>query len=152
MNNLLKKVNKRLKEGWVMGAAKGNNLDKLANNKIIIAFSFIVIVFFLYWYFIGFESENGKYDSFARCLTEKGVVMYGTDWCVFCREQKNMFGNSFRFINYVNCDPYNNKQQIDECKKENIRVYPTWKIKDKKIEGLQPLDVLSEVSNCSLFA
>ncbi len=134
------------------GQKQKENFKYLLKDRkaIILAFSLIIIVIFLYWYFIGFKPEEGRYDNFAKCLSEKGAIMYGTDWCVFCKEQKNMFGSSFGFINYVNCDPYNNKQQIEKCKKEGIKVYPTWKIKEKVLEGVQPLDVLADITNCSL--
>ena len=34
---------------------------------------------------------SSKYDGFASCMTEKGVIMYGTDWCPNCQNQKQLF-------------------------------------------------------------
>ena len=63
-------------------------------------------------------------DAFAKCLTEKGLVMYGAEWCVHCKEQKALFGNSFQYVKYVEC-PDNTQL----CVAEGINGYPTWKVK-----------------------
>ena len=39
------------------------------------------------------NSEGGEV-SLAQCLTEKEVIMYGTEWCSHCKNQKAMFGES----------------------------------------------------------
>ena len=31
-------------------------------------------------------------DAFAQCLTDKGLVLYGTYRCGYCNQQKAMFG------------------------------------------------------------
>lgn len=72
----------------------------------------------------------GKYDDFAKCLTNTDIVMYGTDWCSHCKEQKALFGRSFKYVDYRNCD-YNK----EECDNKDITGYPTWLINEKKISG-----------------
>jgi hypothetical protein len=62
-----------------------------------------------------------NYDAFAKCLTEKGATMYGAEWCPHCKEQKAVFGNSFKYINYVEC-PDNTQLCLDK----GIQGYPTW--------------------------
>ena len=69
-------------------------------------------------------SISDKYDNFAKCLAQKGIIMAGTDWCHFCKQQKEMFGTSFQYINYKNCD--------------------------KKYAGVQTLENLAKLSGCSL--
>lgn len=76
----------------------------------------------------------GDYDEFAKCLTERGVVMYGEDWCQYTNAQKNMFGNSFKYINYE--------------VKSNLRVRPTWVIGGKTHETVQSFERLSELTGC----
>jgi glutaredoxin len=119
-------------------------------NNIVLVLAVIVALIFLYNYYIGFKPAQGKYDNFAKCLTEKGAVMYGADWCPHCKEQKNMFGSSFSYIKYVNCDPNNQRTQIKECVEQGIKGYPTWKINGKVLEGTQPLDKLADASGCEL--
>ena len=65
--------------------------------------------------------KDNNYDSFAKCLTEKGAVMYGAKWCAHCIEQKDVFGDSFKYINYVECP-----DNINICLAAGINGYPTW--------------------------
>ena len=53
-------------------------------------------------YYLGNRRQH-KHDAFARCLTERGVKMYGAWWCPHCVEQKEMFGASFEYAPYVEC-------------------------------------------------
>ena len=87
----------------------------------------------------------GKYDDFAKCLTEKGVVMHGTDWCSKCIEQKALFGTSFDFVDYFNCD-YNK----EACRAAGVSGYPTWVIEGRLYPGKKPLDQISSLSGCEL--
>ncbi len=85
-------------------------------------------------------------DSFAQCLTDKGATEYGTESCYFCQEQKKLFGNSFRLINYVDCQKEPNK-----CVENKIENTPTWIFSDgNRLVGLQTLEKLSEQSSCPL--
>ena len=60
-------------------------------------------------------------DSFAKCLTVKGFSMYGAEWCPHCKDQKALFGDSFKYINYVECP-----QNTNLCLAKGIQGYPTW--------------------------
>lgn len=84
-------------------------------------------------------------DAFTQCLTEKEVVMYGTEWCSHCKNQKAAFGDSFKYVNYVDCD-----QSMEECIKAGVKGYPTWKINGKNYPGEQSLYKLSSLSGCEL--
>lgn len=45
-------------------------------------------------------------DSLAKCLSDKGVKMYGAFWCGHCQNQKAEFnGNLEKYNIYVECDP-----------------------------------------------
>lgn len=48
-----------------------------------------------------FTSEQTT--ALAQCLTKAGVKMYGTPTCSHCLDQKAMFGDSFKDINYIDC-------------------------------------------------
>jgi hypothetical protein len=76
----------------------------------------------------------GIYDGFAKCLSEKGVVMYGEDWCPNTIGQKEMFGKSFKYVNY----------QI----KTDLRIRPTWVIEGKEYETVQSFQRLAELTGC----
>lgn len=62
-------------------------------------------------------------DSFAKCLTEKGWTLYGAVWCSHCKDQKELFGESFRYIHYVECP-----DNTELCLDKGINGYPTWKV------------------------
>jgi len=113
--------------------------------KYILAIGLIVIFLALIYFSYKLNSEPGKYDSFAECLTENGAIMYGTDWCSHCRDQKALFGKSFDYVNYKNCD--NVKQ---ECIDAGVEGYPTWKIDNINYPGTQSLEKLSSLTNCVL--
>lgn len=59
-------------------------------------------------------------QSLALCLTQKGVIMYGTERCPHCQNQKKLFGSAFATIRYVDCDLHG-----DQCDAANVQGYPT---------------------------
>ena len=81
----------------------------------------------------------GKYDSFAKCLSEKGAVMYGAEWCKYTNAQKGMFGKSFKYVDYriYDQDP-------------NVKLTPTWIIKNQYYERVQDFNTLSQITGCSI--
>ena len=92
------------------------------------------------------QEAAGNYDDFASCLGSSGAVMYGADWYPHCLNEKNAFGDSFKFVNYVECprDP-------ERCIAEGIKGYPTWVFPDgRRFEGEMGLEKLSEESGCLL--
>jgi|SRR3989344_2807455 len=84
---------------------------------------------------------QSQYEDFAKYLTEQGVKMYGTEWCSHCKNQKKLFGNSFQYINYTDCDKDRN-----ECDIAGITGYPTWKINNKAYPGEQSIKRLTQLS------
>jgi glutaredoxin len=92
------------------------------------------------------NAEPGQYDTFAKCISEKGAFMYGTDWCVHCQNQKKMFGKSFDFVNFVNCDKNSNA-----CSAQGVTGYPTWIFADgSRVSGTQQFDELSQKTGCAI--
>ena len=96
------------------------------------------------------DSKNIDFGSFAKCLSERGAVMYGAFWCSHCKQEKDLFGDSFQFINYVECDKNGENANPSECVEKDIIGYPTWIIDGIKQEGFQSLEQLSKYSNCKL--
>lgn len=85
-------------------------------------------------------------DTFAQCLADKSVTMYGTEWCVYCKEQKKLLGDSFHLVPYVDCGTEPNK-----CAENKIENTPTWLFLDgHRLIGLQTLEKLSQESSCPL--
>ena len=85
-------------------------------------------------------SKPGQYDNFAKCLNEKGAVMYGAmDWCKFTQGQKAMFGKSFKYINY---------HEFNEL--PGIKKTPTWVINGAWHENVQSFDKLAAETGCTI--
>ncbi len=96
-------------------------------------------------YFVNNGDNSGKYDNFAKCLASKGATMYGAEWCGHCKEQKDMFGASFKYVNYVECP---DNQAL--CEQKGITGYPTWIINELPYSGTQSFERLSQLTGCSL--
>jgi hypothetical protein len=84
--------------------------------------------------------------SLAKHLTDSGVVMYGAYWCPHCADQKTMFGDAFRHVNYVECDPRGANAKPAVCDAKGVRRYPTWHIGGRAYEGVYTLDELAQIS------
>lgn len=91
----------------------------------------------------------GKYDAFAQCLAKAGATMYGAAWCPHCQDTKATFGNSFRFIKYVEC-PDNTQLCIDK----GVQGYPTWIVGSTTIDvgfdGNNTMKLLASSTGCVL--
>lgn len=87
------------------------------------------------------SNGSGEYDDLAKWLTKEGVTMYGTEWCSHCQNQKEEFGSSFQYIDYVDCD---RSQEV--CSAAGVRGYPTWKINGELYPGEQSLDQLARLT------
>ena len=90
---------------------------------------------------------EGEFDEFAQCLTDEGAIFFGTEWCGFCQQQKDMFGPSLQYVDFVDCDENRNT-----CMQEGIRGYPTWKIDGELYSGVQQMNRLSDLTGCPLEA
>jgi len=101
--------------------------------KKIIAITVGIILVLSFWITYAMLSP-GRYDDFAKCLTEKGAVMYGEDWCKYTQGQKEMFGKSFKYIDY----------QV----KTGLIKRPTWIIGGKSYETVQSFERLSALTGC----
>lgn len=104
-----------------------------------------VAIYFLGTSFTGQYVADGDYDDFAKCLTEKGAVMYGSKNCGHCGRQKSMFGDSFQYITYVECS-----EQQSVCQEKNVRFVPAWEINGELQTGLKSLEQLADMAGCTL--
>jgi hypothetical protein len=99
-----------------------------------------------WWY-----HQNHRYDEFAKCLSAKQVKMYGAYWCPHCADQKEEFGKSFRYINYVECAIQGSREMTPACKAAKVQHFPSWQFgSNPLVEGIFPLQELSDKTGCSL--
>ncbi len=96
-------------------------------------------------------STKSKLDGFAECLTNNGVKMYGAYWCPHCSSQKQIFGDSWKYVNYIECSLPNRAGQTQICSDAKIEAYPTWEFQNgKRIEGELSFEQISQNSACEL--
>jgi hypothetical protein len=110
--------------------------EKKAKTKKIVGISIsvcgVIIIALIAWFIL----KPGPYDSFAKCLSEKGAVMQGEDWCQYTNAQKAMFGKSFKHINY----------EINP----NLQTRPTWIINGEQYSTVQSFERLSALTGCEI--
>ncbi len=88
-------------------------------------------------------------DEFAKCLTVKDAKFYGAYWCAHCNNQKTLFGDSLKYVQYIECAVEGQPQvQTKECTTAGISGYPTWIINGKTYPGEQSLDSLAKLTGC----
>ncbi len=106
----------------------------------------LIIIGAIYGYknITGRVIEPGQYDEFAQYLTEQGVKMYGTEWCSHCKNQKKLFGNSFQYIDYIDCD-----RNRKVCTDAGVKGYPAWNINGQNYPGEQSLQRLASLTGYS---
>lgn len=112
--------------------------------------SLIIIIVIAIAAYLIYQQIPGKYDDFAKCLTEKGAKMYGTYWCPHCLNQKKSFGKSWEYINYIECATTSG-EQTEACIKAGIEGYPTWEFSDNsRNAGAMSFLELSQKTGCAL--
>lgn len=92
-------------------------------------------------------ADSREITALAAHLKKVGAKMYGAYWCPHCAHQKEMFGEAFRDINYVECDPRGENPRPKLCKEAGVKGYPTWEINGKSLVGVQSLEELAKASN-----
>ena len=129
------------------------NLNINMKKTIIISLAIIMLALVAAFYLFRSGPANAELDSFAQCLADKNVTMYGAYWCGHCQNQKKAFGESFRFVPYVECT-----QDPNKCLAAGVDAYPTWIFpaspaggpNGKKLVGELEIQELSQESGCLL--
>lgn len=91
---------------------------------------------------------NFNYEALASCILESEAIFYGTEWCSFCNQQKELLGPIFSELGnefFVDCDI-----NSSECRTAGVTSYPSWYINGRLISGVQSLDALASATGCTL--
>jgi len=115
---------------------------------VIVALFVLITAGYVAWLYVGktvTPPGPGQYDAFAKCLTQKGITMYGLKTCPHCVEQKAMFGSSFQYVTYVECST-----QQALCTSKGVTAVPAWEINGNIEVGVRPLADLSAATGCPL--
>ena len=120
--------------------------------KVIASFVFLVVLVVGLYFFSDWFSKTTGYliedeeaeTALAKCLSGKNAVMYGAKKCSDCKKQKDIFGNGFKFVNYVECNG-----NMGKC--QELRVVPAWEINGKILYGVKSLEELRLLTVCKEF-
>lgn len=99
------------------------------------------------------QGEQVDYSELTKCVTEKGVNMYGSFKCGICAKQKELLGDSFKHINEIECHPQGENAQTQLCLDKGIEGTPTWILEPNGKEvnrkaGFMDIEELKEFSGC----
>lgn len=113
--------------------------------RVVFVIIMLTVILLVYGAYVKLTMPD--YGAFASCLTQNNIVMYGTNWCPHCQNQKKMFGSAFKDIIFIDCDV------SPDCKELGIKAYPTWAVNGTLLEpGVMELDALGGISDCELPA
>src|SRR5580658_1144082 len=119
-----------------------------SRNKLILGG---IVLLFVVAYAAGWEYRNHRYDGFAKCLATKQAKMYGLYWCPHCIEQKEMFGDAFHYVPYVECAIKGSSEMAPACKAAGLKLFPSWQFGlEPPKEGVLSLEALSDKTGCGL--
>ena len=124
---------------------ENSKIDKKKLKKyILLAILIIAVIIFSSTFYIRAQ-KPGRYDDFAKCLTEKDAIIYGNDFCHFTNNQLNLFGKSEKYLKYVKC-----VENQELCDSKGVKITPTWEINGKTYSGEQSFEKLSELTGCKI--
>lgn len=82
-------------------------------------------------------------EKLAKELSSQGWVIYSTNECEWCIKQREVFGDVFGYLNYVNCD-----EDETACVDAGIEKIPCWVSPNgTHYTGYQTLSRLSELAD-----
>jgi glutaredoxin len=97
--------------------------------------------------------KEHRMDSFAQCLAQRGATMYGAYWCPHCKDQKDEFGESFKYVKYVECSIPGRPTRIQTpaCEAKKVTQYPTWIFADgSRMDGVESMQQLAGKTGCPI--
>jgi len=110
----------------------------------------LTLIIMLGFNIFGGPKEN--YDELAQCLTENEVTMYGSYRCGHCLKNKDLLGDSFQYVNYVECHPFGPSPQTELCEEKEIEGTPTWIKEDSEGDEIRRETGYININNLKAFS
>lgn len=122
---------------------KVKSLSTQIRKTFLLWIIFVMVTTLILFLYFNLSSSKENYDHLTKCLTEKGVVFYGSFRCGVCAKTKAMLGDSFQHIKEIECHPQGPNAQTELCIQKQIKGTPTWILEPNGIEIKRHLGFLS---------
>jgi len=93
------------------------------------------------------EEDLIKLKTFSSCLAEKGLIIYGANWCGWTKKLAvdTLGGFDIAGNAYVECT-----EEEELCSQEGVTGYPTVKLNGESYSGERTLEALGEATGCNV--
>ena len=81
-------------------------------------------------------------EELAKCIGSKSTL-YIQKGCFACQKQEELFGETYKYLNVVDC-----LVDRQKCIDKEITATPTWVINNEKLVGVRTIEKLKELTNC----
>jgi glutaredoxin len=118
------------------------------NSRIITVFIVVAVLavaggIIFFKNFQGATIQDPNLESAAKWIGSHAVV-YVQAGCSHCKDQEDLFGDNWKYINSIDCISSSENQQI--CTNVGIEYTPTWVINGQKYVGVQTIDELKKLT------
>ena len=121
-----------------------------ARKKALLTFGIAILLIVGLWIiassitkYTGYAIQE-NFDDFAKCLSEK-TILYVSETCPHCANQKAMFKDSIKYLNLVECSV-----EKELCLEKNLEGVPAWEINGEIYYGVQDFEILSDITDCEV--
>jgi len=93
------------------------------------------------------EDDLIALGEFSSCLAEKGLVIYGANWCGWTKKLAvdTLGGFDVAGDAYVECT-----EEAELCEEESVEGFPTVKVNGEVYSGARTLEALAEATGCNV--
>ena len=116
--------------------------SKESKTWMIITVVVLIALFAFVWIFMVEDISEIIDRDTTICIAESSVL-YGTEWCGYCKKQKEVFGTNVDLLNYIDCD-----KDSASCINAEIKAYPTWIINSESYTGVKYEEELRRLTGC----
>jgi hypothetical protein len=103
----------------------------------------LIIITFSIYVTTGNKPEPVISEELARCIADSGAKAYTQTGCIHCENQKELFGDNWKYINEINL-----QTNYNEFRAAGITGTPAWIINGKTYEGFQGKENLKTITGC----